>query len=290
MSLSIGIVGLPNAGKSTLFNSLVKNNLANAQNYPFCTIDPNVGIVSVPDKRLQVLFNIVKKNYPSSDSKIISATVKFVDIAGLVKNAHKGEGLGNQFLAHIRETDLIVMLLRVFPDENIIHVNSKIDPKDDMETLITELELSDLEVKENSIKLADKPKIYVANCSSDQLDKSPVNFGLPENTLLINAQTGESVDKLIKTAYVKLNLITFFTAGPVEIHAWTCEKGATAPMAAGKIHTDFQHGFIRAEIIAYDDYIRYNGENGAKQNGKLRVEGKDYQIQDGDVVHFRHSS
>jgi hypothetical protein len=325
MSLSIGIVGLPNVGKSTLFNALVKTRQASASNYAFCTIDPNVGIVDVPDERLQKLADIVKTN------KIVPATVEFIDIAGLVKEAHKGEGLGNKFLSHIRNVDAICMVLRCFEDANIMHVSGKIDPKDDFETIKTELELADLQSEEkqknkitkeqdnkNTLNLlANKPMIYAANVSEHDANKSPeeiikkynLNFiDDPEKLIVISAKVEEDLidlnmdeqkeylstlgleksglDRLIKTAFHTLGLQIYFTAGPIEARAWTINIGDKAPVAAGKIHTDFEHGFIKANVISYEDFIKYNGENGARTAGKLRQEGKDYVVKDGDVIEF----
>lgn len=346
MSLSIGIVGLPNVGKSTLFNALVKARQAQASNFAFTTIDPNVGIVDVPDPRLQQLYDIVvgnsksealnSKQIPNSNvlnPKIIPATVKFIDIAGLVKEAHKGEGLGNKFLSHIRETDAICMVLRCFEDENILHVSGKIDPKDDFETIKTELELADLQTKEkltaksqqptaepiNISFLADKPMIFAANVNEKDAALSPAEiikkFNLEKlivdsgSLIVVSAKVEQDLidldeneqkeylqslgleksglDRLIKSAYHTLGLQSYFTAGPMEVRAWTIKIGDTAPVAAGKIHTDFQRGFIKAEVIGYDDYIKYNGEQGARTAGRFRQEGKDYIMNDGDIVEFR---
>ncbi len=323
MSLSIGIVGLPNVGKSTLFNALVKTRQAQASNFAFCTIDPNIGIVEVPDERLQKLADI------AHPAKIIPATIKFIDIAGLVKEAHKGEGLGNKFLSHIRETDAICMVLRCFEDPNILHVTGKIDPKDDFETIKTELELADLEAKERASKkksnddstplnlLNSKPFIYAANVSEKDaslstqeiIKKFNLNFITdPEKLIVISAKVEQDLidldqdeqkeyleslglkksglDRLIQSAYHTLGLQSYFTAGTDEVRAWTIKIGAKAPEAAGKIHTDFEKGFIRAQVISYADFIKYNGEQGAKTAGRLRIEGKDYAVQDGDIIEF----
>jgi ribosome-binding ATPase len=351
MSLRIGIVGLPNVGKSTLFNSLIRSKSANAENYPFCTIDPNVGVVEVPDSRLNKLTDLVKPE------KTIPTTVEFVDIAGLVAGASKGEGLGNQFLSHIREVDAICEVVRVFADGDVVHVAGSVDAKRDIGVIETELILADLQtiekrsakyanaartgnkegkeqmevigpIKEalengkraSSVEVPDdrisalkelqlltsKPMLYVFNTSEDQLG-SQVQSDVPGIQVcakveedLMDLSPDESkdylnelgikssgLDQLIRSAYELLGLITFFTAGPKECRAWTIEKGDTAPDAAGTIHTDFKKGFIRAETIAYKDYIECDGEIGAKDNGKMRSEGKDYVVQDGDVMLFR---
>ncbi|MFA6082367.1 MAG: redox-regulated ATPase YchF [Patescibacteria group bacterium] len=357
MSLNIGIVGLPNVGKSTLFNALTKSGQAAAENYPFCTIEPNVGIVPVPDDRLQKLADVVKTN------KLIPATVQFVDIAGLVAGAHKGEGLGNQFLAHIRETDAIAMVVRCFTDENVIHVTGTVDPKSDIETIKLELILADLQTvtkmrgvaetkakghdKEamvlftalnkvehtlnqeqlasladlgddersaiNSIQLlTNKPFLYIGNVSEADVNKDPSDFGLPSDAILISAKVESELvsltdseqaeylaalglnesglTRLIHRAYKTLGLQYFFTAGPKEVRAWTIHQGSTAPIAAGVIHTDFIKGFIRAEVMSYDDLITLGSELKVKEAGKLRIEGKDYVMREGDVVHFRVTS
>jgi ribosome-binding ATPase len=361
MSLKCGIVGLPNVGKSTLFNALTKAGIA-AENYPFCTIEPNVGIVEVPDPRLAALAGLAKPE------KIIPAVVEFVDIAGLVAGASKGEGLGNQFLANIRETDAIAHVVRCFEDENVVHVAGKIDPVSDIETINTELALADLATVEKQMaryaKLARaggdkeaqrlvavlekcltalnaarpiraldlyeeelavirplclitaKPAMYVANVREngfennrylDAVKKHAESEGAPvvavcaaieaeiadmddEDKGVFLADMGMSepgLDRVIHAGYALLGLQTYFTAGPKEVRAWTVRRGSTAPQAAGVIHTDFEKGFIRAEVIAYNDYLACKGEQGAKETGKMRLEGKEYIVQDGDVMHFR---
>jgi GTP-binding protein YchF len=365
MSLSLGIVGLPNVGKSTLFNALVKNGQAAANNYPFCTIDPNVGIVEVPDERLGKLAEIVKPN------RVVPAIVEFTDIAGIIKGASKGEGLGNKFLSHIRESAAILLVARFFEHPDVIHVNGKVDPKSDLETVLLELILADMESvqkgKDRYAKaargndktaaaclaytekifavleqekpaseakpeheadfivlrelqlLTSKPMMVVANVGENDIhlsgkelfDRYELGSLIPNPDWIIpiSAQIEAELStlppeeqaeflgtygleesgiiRLAKSAYSLLGLETYFTAGVQEVRAWTIPKGAKAPEAAGVIHTDFTKGFIRAEVIAYDDYVRCGGESGAKEAGKLRLEGKEYVVRDGDVMHFR---
>ncbi len=360
MSLKCGIVGLPNVGKSTLFNALTKAGIA-AENYPFCTIEPNVGIVEVPDARMQALADIVKPQ------KMQYAITEFVDIAGLVAGASKGEGLGNQFLANIRETDGILNVVRCFEDDDVIHVAGKVDPISDVETIVTELALADMTTVEKaqlrntklarsgdkeaakfgelldqvaahlnqgkparmmkldaaqiaSLKplclLTIKPAMYVANVAEDGFKNNPLLTRLEEfaalegapvvaicaaleseiselsdedkNEFLADIGLAEpGLNRLIRVAYKLLGLQTYFTAGVKEVRAWTIHTGDTAPQAAGVIHNDFEHGFIRAEVISYDDFVACKGEAGAKEKGKMRLEGKGYLVQDGDVMHFR---
>ena len=359
MSLKCGIVGLPNVGKSTLFNALTKAGIA-AENYPFCTIEPNVGVVEVPDLRLKALADIVKPE------RVVPAIVEFVDIAGLVAGASKGEGLGNQFLAHIRETDAIVNVVRCFEDPNVVHVAGKVNPLDDIAVIQTELALADMATADKAlqreskkaksgdkeaIKLAAllerilqqlndaipvramgldaeemaalrplclitaKPAMYVGNVSDTGFTNNPLldqltEYAKSQNAPLvvicaaIEAEIADldeedkgvfladmgmeepGLDRLIRAAFKLLGLQTYFTAGVKEVRAWTIPIGATAPQAAGVIHTDFERGFIRAQTISFDDFIAYKGEQGAKEAGKMRAEGKEYIVKDGDVMNF----
>ena len=360
MRFKCGIVGLPNVCKSTLFNALTKAGIQ-AENYPFCTIEPNVGIVPMPDPRLDALADIV------NPERIVPTTMEFVDIAGLVAGASKGEGLGNKFLANIRETDAIAHIVRCFENEDIVHVSGKVDPVGDIEVINTELCLADLEsvekahlksIKnsksgnkealarkallekilqqheqgelERSLNLSDdekleirdlqlltlKPTVYIANVAEDGFTDNPylqqvIDYAQTEGSGVVSvcasieaelveleeaerqeflAELGldePGLNRVIRAGYKLLNLQTYFTAGVKEVRAWTVAVGATAPQAAAVIHTDFERGFIRAEVISYNDFIEFNGEAGAKEKGKLRIEGKDYIVQDGDVLHFR---
>ncbi|MCD6056406.1 MAG: ychF [Gammaproteobacteria bacterium] len=360
MGLKCGIVGLPNVGKSTLFKALTKADIA-VENYPFCTIEPNVGMVTVPDPRLDILASMAKPE------KMIPTLIEFVDIAGLVAGASQGEGLGNKFLANIRETDAILHVVRCFDNPDIIHVNGKIDPKADIETINTELLLADLETIEKNILrsrkaaksankeamaesafleriqahlnagnmarslavteqekpvlyrlhlLTAKPTLYIANIDEHSTDNNSyveiVNqIALSEKANVVSvctaieaelvelededkaaflADLGQSepgLHRIVRAAYALLNLWTYFTVGPKEVRAWTILAGSLAPQAAGVIHTDFERGFIRADVIAFKDYVKYKGEQGTKEAGKLRSEGKEYPVKDGDIIHFK---
>lgn len=318
MSFSIGVVGLPNVGKSTVFNALTHAG-APASNYPFCTIDPNVGVVQVPDERLKVLAEM------SKSVKITPTTIEFIDIAGLVKGASDGEGLGNQFLAKIREADAIMHVVRFFEDENIIHVHGKIAPEEDLDIIETELKLADLQTTERFNQkrskntdettpplMMDKPALYVANMSEAQLKQQKKNqpiiinghIAIPicaeieaEISLLPEEEQTEyleamgikepGLNKVVQAGYELLNLISYLTTGPTETRAWTITKGTKAPAAAGKIHSDIQRGFIKAEVVSYADLVKCGSFVEAVAKGKLRIEGKEYVMQDGDVVNFK---
>jgi len=299
MSLSVGVVGLPNAGKSTLFNALLSRQIAQVAEYPFTTIEPNTGVVEVTDKRLDKLVQLIKPE------KSVPAAIKFVDIAGLVKGAHQGEGLGNKFLSHIREVDAIVHVLRVFENPNVAHVHDKIDPKDDAEIVNLELELAEIK----------KPMIYVFNISENQIGKTSPNLviaGICDNPIMICAKLEmdladlsfeerkeyleeagvkeSGLDKLIRAAYELLDLITFFTIkGGKQIQAWPLRRGETALRAAETVHTDFAKGFVKAEVVAFEDLIKAEGWRKAQELGKTRLEGREYVVRDGDVVEFKFS-
>lgn len=293
MALSIGIVGLPNVGKSTLFNALLKKQQAYVANYPFATIEPNVGVVPVPDPRLAILADVVKTE------KIVPAVVKFVDIAGLVKGASQGEGLGNKFLQHIREVDAILYLLRDFSDENIIRSGS-VNPKDDLEILQMELELADLESKEKINLLAKKPAIVVYNTDEDKLSGEGLRICAKMEEELANLSSEEQkeylkqlgiektgLEKVIQEAFKVLGLQTFLTAGEKEARAWTIKRGTLAPQAAGVIHNDFEKHFIKADVIHWEEFVKAGGWGKAREVGKVRLEGRDYVMQEGDVVEFK---
>lgn len=367
MGLKCGIVGFPNVGKSTLFNCLTASHSAPAENYPFCTIEPNLGVVTVPDKRLDEIVKIYKPK------KITKTTIEFVDIAGLVKGASKGEGLGNQFLSHIREVDAIIHIVRCFDSRDVVHVTGKIDPKSDIETIETELMIKDLETLENRIQrthkylktndkkireeydsyielkkhlesgrlakyflgeyrknhapddvkhfnelqlLTDKHILYVANVDDKSLHGNDysriveqIAAAEDEEAVILSAEmeselallekneeyefmkelgiTQPGLDKLIHTAYHLLGLITFFTVSEKEVHAWTIHRGTKAPQAAGEVHTDMERGFIRAEVMTYQDLLAYGSEHSVKEKGLLNVAGKEYEVKDGDIVYFR---
>lgn len=281
--LSIGIVGLPNVGKSTLFKLLTRQEV-NIANYPFCTIDPNVGVVTVPDARLFLLAAM------SQSKKIIPAVVEFYDIAGLVKGAAQGKGLGNQFLAHIREVNIIVHVVRVFKNDGITHVENTVDPIRDIDIIAAELELKDVESKEKENLLAVKKRIYVLNGTADEVSQSLKEKIEKEGAayMIVDLSASPDLSALIREAYHTLNLISFFTTGEDETRAWTIRAGLKVPQAAGVIHTDFEQKFIRAEVIAADTLLEAAGWAQAKQKGWIRLEGKEYVVRDGDVMVIRH--
>lgn len=295
MSLSVGIVGLPNVGKSTLFNALLKKQVAYVANFPFATIEPNVGVVPVPDERLEKLAAIYK-------APIVPATVKFVDIAGLIKGSSKGEGLGNKFLSHIREVDAILYLLRDFTDENIIRAGS-VNPQEDLETLRMELELADLDSKEKVNLLAKKPAIIVYNTDENKLNGEGLRICAKLEEELAELSEKEQkeylqqlgiektgLEKVIQKAFEILGLQTFLTAGIKEVRAWTIRLGSTSLMASGTIHTDFMKKFIKAEVVKFEDFVKVGGWKRARELGKMRLEGRDYVMQEGDVVEFKIGS
>ena len=317
MNLSVGIVGLPNVGKSTLFNALLKKQAALAANYPFATIEPNVGVVPVPDDRLEKLAEITKEESKMDNLPPIKpATVEFVDIAGLVKGASEGEGLGNKFLAHIREVKIIAHVVRVFDDPNVIKEGA-VDPKSDYEVIRTELGIADLDAKGD--KLTEKPELIVLNVSESNYNDSDIKritaeysglLGMDEkNIIVISAKIEEELaslepleqkeylkelgveksglERLIQKAYEKLGLISFLTAGEKEVRAWTIKNGSNAVEAAGEIHTDFMAKFIKAEVVSYPDFIENGGWKGSREKGKARLEGRDYIVRDGDVIEFK---
>ncbi len=293
MGLNVGIVGLPNVGKSTLFNALLKKQQALVANYPFATIEPNVGVVPVPDPRLSILADVVKTK------KIVPATVKFVDIAGLVKGASEGQGLGNKFLAHIREVDAVLFLLRDFGDENIIRSGS-VNPKEDLEILRMELELADLDSKEKINLLAKKPAIVVYNTDEDKLEGEGLRICAKMEEELASLASEEQkeylrqlgiektgLEKVIAAAFEILGLQTFLTAGEKEVRAWTIKNGTKAPQAAGVIHNDFEKYFIKADVVNWEDFVKFGGWVGAREAGKVRLEGREYVMAEGDVVEFK---
>lgn len=297
--MEIGIVGLPNVGKSTLFNALLKKQQALVANYPFATIEPNVGVVPVPDSRLDKLAEVLSAQYSDKKIPIVPATVKFVDIAGLVKGASQGEGLGNKFLAAIREVDAILFLLRDFYDENIIRSGS-VNPKEDLEILWLELELADLDAKEKVNLLAKKPAIVVYNVDEEKLNGEGLRIcaKMEEELASLSPQeqaeylqqlgiTKTGLEKVIQAAFAILGLQTFLTAGVKEVRAWTIHRGSTALMASGVIHTDFMKNFIKADIINWQEFVNLGGWVKAREAGKVRQEGRDYVMQEGDVVDFK---
>jgi len=306
MSLKVGIVGLPNVGKSTLFNALLKKRVALSANYPFATVEPNVGVVAVPDSRLSLLADLVAREEKMAvQPPIVPAVVEFVDIAGLVKGASQGEGLGNQFLSHIREVDTIIHVLRDFADPNIVRAGGSVNPKEDKELVETELALADLDKVD---KLSTKPVLYVYNVSEDEYKSRTVEHSLNSNELIICAKLEEELadlseeerieylkelgieetglERLIRVAYQLLGLISFLTAGKKEVRAWTIKAGTKAPQAAGVIHTDFEKNFIRAQVIEYEKLIEAGSLAESKKKGWVRTEGKEYIVKDGDVVEF----